>query len=170
MNERALNSRTFRKLRIVKYLGGRCRVCGYNKNLSALDVHHEDSGKKEENWDSVVRRSDWDAVLKAIDGCVLLCRNCHMETHFPLLEMADGELKNPMLRKPTGVCPVCGEDVYGLTYCSRKCDTMRRRKVERPSLDELVKMLQAKTFTEIGREFGVSDVAVHYWLRGKKKR
>ncbi len=31
----------------VKYKGGKCIICGYNKNNCALDFHHTDPSKKE---------------------------------------------------------------------------------------------------------------------------
>ena len=160
-----LSARTFRKLRIVLELGGQCLACGYKKNLAALDVHHPSRELKDSNWANLIRRSRWDVVKKGLEGCTLLCRNCHMETHHPELSLDDtGELVDPKLKKRTGVCPSCGSDVFGLTYCSKKCDGLHRRKVKnRPSCDELKQMLTNETFVAIGKRFGVSDVAVHKW-------
>jgi hypothetical protein len=48
------------KLQKVKQLGGKCSRCGYDKCLAALDIHNHKSSNP-----------------------VLLCRNCHMELHYP---------------------------------------------------------------------------------------
>ena len=69
------------KDRIVKFLGGKCSVCGYNKNNAALDVHHKDPNKKDPAW-KWVRCWRWERVEQELKTCVLLCRNCHAEEHF----------------------------------------------------------------------------------------
>ena len=35
-----------RKLELIEYKGGKCEICGYNKNLSALEFHHINSKDK----------------------------------------------------------------------------------------------------------------------------
>ena len=35
------------KLRAVDYKGGKCEICGYDKNLSALEFHHVNPENKE---------------------------------------------------------------------------------------------------------------------------
>ena len=35
-----------RKVKLVELMGGKCEICGYNKNLAALDFHHKDSSQK----------------------------------------------------------------------------------------------------------------------------
>ena len=41
-----------RKLNFVNKLGGKCSVCGYNKNLAALEFNHLDTTIKSFNLDS----------------------------------------------------------------------------------------------------------------------
>ena len=36
-----------RKYEAVLARGGKCEICGYNKNLSALEFHHKDPSEKE---------------------------------------------------------------------------------------------------------------------------
>lgn len=74
----------FRKERRDKLrmkFGGKCSKCGYNKCLSALQFHHDDSsGKKDYN-----NNGDWRASIKEIkehpERFSLLCANCHIEFH-----------------------------------------------------------------------------------------
>lgn len=47
--------------------------------------------------------------------------------------------------------------------------TIKRRKVERPPLDEIIKLVDEKGYSETGRMFGVSDNAVRKWIRFGKK-
>lgn len=78
-----------RKLEFVSRLGGQCCNCGYNTNLAALGFHHvEDSDKKFQlDLRNLANRSRV-AIESELKKCVLLCANCHMETHYPELGMA----------------------------------------------------------------------------------
>ena len=68
------------KMLIVEYLGGKCSICGYNKEISALDCHHNDG--KEKEFSICNRRSSNINTLKSeLDKCILLCSNCHRERH-----------------------------------------------------------------------------------------
>lgn len=63
----------------VAYKGGCCLLCGYDKNPGSLDFHHINSFEKCFN---ISDYSYWDEIMQAeLNKCVLLCKNCHMETH-----------------------------------------------------------------------------------------
>jgi hypothetical protein len=86
----AFARRWSKKLRAIRYLGGKCSGCG-NDNVFVLNFHHV-SGK-----DELVSRifsSDgkWKRVEKEIKKCILLCRNCHIEEHHPKSNKAKKEL------------------------------------------------------------------------------
>jgi len=66
----------------VEYKGGKCEKCGYNKNLAALDFHHLDPSKKDINWNTS-RHWGWKRQKRELDKCILVCRNCHAEIHYP---------------------------------------------------------------------------------------
>jgi hypothetical protein len=77
-----------RKLRIITTLGGKCSLCGYNKNLAAFAFHHTDPSWKQFKLDmrSLSNRT-WEAVLVELEKCVLVCANCHAELHNPDLNL-----------------------------------------------------------------------------------
>lgn len=62
----------------VKYLGGKCSKCSWDKDITALDFHHL-SGK-EFNLSRANNKS-WDVVKAELDKCILLCANCHRMEH-----------------------------------------------------------------------------------------
>lgn len=68
------------KDKVVAYLGGKCIKCGYNKSVVALDVHHLDPSKKFLEYKGIKGRK-FENIKKELDGCVLLCANCHREEH-----------------------------------------------------------------------------------------
>lgn len=63
----------------VEYLGGRCKKCGYDKYIGALQFHHRDPSQKDP-----VAFNQWlrfDKLKEELDKCDLLCANCHAEVH-----------------------------------------------------------------------------------------
>lgn len=79
------------------------------------------------------------------------------------------------------VCPGCGRSFVPCNirhrYCSQKCwgavngtalrgvPVPERRKVERPSYEQLIADVESMSFLAIGRKYGVSDNAVRKWIR-----
>jgi len=73
-----------RKLEFVNLKGGCCQICGYNKNLAALQFHHREPSKKELKLD--LRHFSNNSIQKLkveVEKCNLLCANCHLEEHNP---------------------------------------------------------------------------------------
>lgn len=77
-NFQATQLRLFLKEQAVAYLGGSCKICGYDKCVSALDFHHRDPRQK----DFVISgKMSWAVIEPELDKCVLLCATCHREVH-----------------------------------------------------------------------------------------
>lgn len=70
------------KRTLVEYKGGKCIACGYAKCKAALDFHHRDPHQKDINW-KLMRKWTPEKVKKEVDKCDLLCKNCHIELHYP---------------------------------------------------------------------------------------
>ncbi len=73
---------TRRKIEMVKEKGGKCQVCGYNKNFAALVFHHKDPKIKEASWTRLKMMSH-EKIKKELANCLLICHNCHNELHYP---------------------------------------------------------------------------------------
>lgn len=68
------------------------------------------------------------------------------------------------LRNPTK-CESCNKEISnGATKC-KDCKSFSRRKVERPSKDELSELIGKLPLTKIGKMFGVSDNSVRKWCK-----
>ena len=68
------------KRRAVKYKGGKCVICDYDRCLRALEFHHLDPKEK----DFQISRANgisWDKMTKELDKCILVCCRCHREIH-----------------------------------------------------------------------------------------
>ena len=76
-----------RKLHFVEQLGGQCSKCGYKTNLGALAFHHI-KGKDFALDVRALSNRNIEPILKEVKRCILLCNNCHAETHYPDLDLA----------------------------------------------------------------------------------
>ncbi len=67
------------KQALVREAGGRCRLCGYDRCMAALEFHHLDPEQKsfELSLRGVTRSLD--SLRAEAAKCVLLCANCHAE-------------------------------------------------------------------------------------------
>ena len=64
-------------------------------------------------------------------------------------------------------CQQCGAIITKGTvnHLCRNCYSKSTRIVERPTAEELVKLLKANNFTQVGKMFGVTDNAIRKWCR-----
>lgn len=60
------------------YLGGACKLCGYNNYIGSLEFHHRNPKEKDF---SIHSSLSWEKILCELDKCDLLCANCHREQH-----------------------------------------------------------------------------------------
>ena len=70
------------KIELVKYKGGKCEKCGYDKCIDALCFHHKNPDEKDFTIGG--RSCSFDNLKKEVDKCDLLCSNCHIEIHTEL--------------------------------------------------------------------------------------
>jgi transposase-like protein len=79
-------------------------------------------------------------------------------------------------RRPPRPCVLCGRDFYSKRpeqrYCSRECgqrvawiNRKSRRKVERPSYEQLLAEIEASNYRAVGRKYGVTDNTIRKWVR-----
>ncbi len=77
-----------RKIKIlaINYKGGKCQICGYNKCVGALDLHHVKGVKKFTMGNDGYTHS-WNEIKNELNKCILVCSNCHREIHWGLVEL-----------------------------------------------------------------------------------
>lgn len=71
------------KLKALEYKGGKCEICGYDKNYAALEFHHLDPNEKDFGIASDGYTRSWENTKEELDKCILVCANCHRELHNP---------------------------------------------------------------------------------------
>ena len=141
------------KEKACAYKGGRCEICGYDKNLAARCFHHKDPQQKDF---AIGHRTKckWGTIQKELDKCELLCIRCHAEIHdtqyreeLEKLETETGVLPRARGRR----CLVCGTRFVTETN-QRKCEccvSMKSRKTVNLSVDTIKDMIQHKSLSEI---------------------
>jgi 5-methylcytosine-specific restriction endonuclease McrA len=67
----------------IEEMGGECVLCGYHRCDAALHFHHLNPHEKDYN---ISEKSNWYDIEKELKKCVLLCSNCHRETHSGLID------------------------------------------------------------------------------------
>lgn len=98
-------------------------------------------------------------------GAVFRCNKCNSATPFywyeDFLEFTDSATKKNYRDMGWTIDVLMSENIVNRT--------MKRRKVERPPLDEIIKLVEEKGYSETGRMFGVSDNAVRKWIKFGKQ-
>jgi transposase len=72
-------SRRRRKMKqiLVEESGGRCRICGYEECMAALEFHHLDPDTKRLEINARGSSLALDRLREEARKCILLCSNCH---------------------------------------------------------------------------------------------
>ena len=94
---------------------------------------------------------------------IVLLKSEHMRLHRWLSKVEVLEL----LPIPPHNCPVCNQPINNprTSHCSHKCSSIARRKVYRPTKEDLKKDIDTMSWVAVGRKYGVSDNAVRKWAR-----
>lgn len=164
-----------RKQHLIDLKGGCCEQCGYNKCTRSLSFHHRDPKRKEFNLDlRNIGNFNWDRVVREFEKCDLLCMNCHHELHDSETDKAYLTYIMRIAESQMMICLICGHEfnivssqvkVGGGKYCSIKCCSMGRRRAERPTKDELQKLIWEMPTTHIAESYGLSDKAIEKWCK-----
>lgn len=162
-----------RKMYFINLLGGKCKKCGYNKNLSVFNFHHKDPDKKELNLDiRSMGNNSFEKLEKEVKKCSLLCSNCHLELHNPeldilnvndILEGNDIKIKLKKKLKNKNYCK-CGKEILPNSNKCRDCEMLSRIKKNKPTIKQLKKDLKTNTLTTISEKYNVSRTTIKRWL------
>jgi len=98
-----------------------------------------------------------------IENLRILCPHCHSQT-----DTFAG--KNCGHAKPKRICHICNSQIpRWLKECKCKPKVVKprpsRHKVPHPTAEELHTLVWSKPLTQLAKDLGVSDVAIHKWCR-----
>lgn len=77
----SIKSRRDKRDNLIKKLGSKCSVCGYNKYNGALEFHHKDPETKLFELSARNFHRKVSVLEEEAKKCILLCSNCHRELH-----------------------------------------------------------------------------------------
>jgi len=162
------------KQQLVDYKGGKCELCGYNKNVKALSFHHLDPNEKEYNISKYSKSLE--RLKKEVDKCQLLCMNCHAETHDKHYISTTNYKKRyqyyleKIKMKPTIIkkCKNCLCSFKPRTkfqiYCNKQC-YKKYNPTKCPTKKELEILVWQKPSINIAKQLGVSDRVIGKWCK-----
>tara|TARA_R110000851_G_scaffold330585_1_gene503571 strand:+ start:99 stop:719 length:621 start_codon:yes stop_codon:yes gene_type:complete len=151
------------KLRAVAYKGGRCEKCGYDKCPGAFDFHHTDPTEKEFSIAPKMRKGWTQELVRELDKCALLCATCHREEHWEEKEFINLSPKQPA---KIHTCVECSATLYdGKASRCVPCSLKKKEKIEWPTTDKLLLMIEKANYSAVARTLGVSDNAVRKRIR-----
>lgn len=137
-----------------------CSICGYDKNIVALDFHHTDPDVKNFSISKIKNLYINQKIKMELDKCIVICSNCHRELH----SLKEG-IFTPKILHPRSqtLCINCGNICsYGAQKCV-KCFN-KSRVTKRPLKEQLIEDLKnMKYCTRIGLKYGVTSNAVKKW-------
>lgn len=157
-----------RKIEAINSLGGKCSICGYNKNIASLEFHHLDPSKKDFQLDARKFANSSPQIIKdELAKCILVCSNCHQEIHnpdltFELIEkMQEVKTKKGLHDGVGQFCPICNKHFpkNGRTYCSKECNGKAKQDKRNtfPSLEELEKQYTiSKSWEKVAKHFNLT--------------
>ena len=148
-----------KKLIKEKYKEDKCEICGISfwQNVKIpLELHHKDGNH----------------YNNTLENFQILCPNCHsiQDGHRgrkkSLLNTEKFEEENP--KDKNNHCIDCGTLIWRGSVRCKACESERRikenkEKNNRPSREELKKLIRSMPFTTIGTKYGVTDNAIRKW-------
>lgn len=75
---------------------------------------------------------------------------------------------NSFKEKTINYCIDCGKQIYIKAKRCEACGRLARRKQIRPTREELKKLIREETFTQIGKDYGVTDNTIRKWCKAVK--
>lgn len=138
-------SRQHLKERIIKseLIDYKCEECGnegeWNGKKLSLHLEHK-NGVNDDN---------------RLKNLTFLCPNCHSQT-----ETYSGKKKKKEKKK----CE-CGREIFKTSKMCLECNSIKNRKIERPSVEYLKEDISNIGYKAVGRKYGVSDNTIRKWIK-----
>lgn len=157
--ERTNAKRRAIKKQALNLLGGSCLKCGITESY-LIDFHHVDSDLKEQSFGKLLGDSKIEEYFKELEKAVPLCANCHRTFHHL-------EKKNKItLEEFVNLKDFFHyEDTFNRSYQKIAKPVKRVNTFTAEEAELLLEKVKISSFTEVGKQLGVSGSAVQKKLR-----
>lgn len=135
----------------------KCELCGWGQenpytHKIPLEIHHKDG-----NWQN-----------NRPNNLQVLCPNCHSLTsnYKGLNKNSTRDRSDTIARKKFNICLDCGTIIYTDSVRCRECEAKHRTvPLEQMPVtrEQLKQLIRTTPFTQIGKQFGVSDNTIRKW-------
>ena len=171
-SENVMSYQKRRKKDLVRLFGGKCLICGFDKFQEALEFHHVNPQEKDFGLATGIKSLE--KQLEEAKKCIMVCSNCHRGIHAGHYEVPNNwkdqyneiiakELISQKYEKQENFCPNCGKPISrGAVHCSQ-CAALFQRKTERPDRETLKQLIRTKPFTQIAKQFNITDNGIRKW-------
>jgi hypothetical protein len=112
---------------------------------------------------------DGDHYNNELSNLTILCPNCHAQTSTyrrPKDSLNKEKIIKKIKIKTKNFCK-CGKEIRKKSKTCKNCRPVKR-KVDRPSLDIIMKDVEELGYRGTGRKYGVSDNAIRKWIKIEK--
>jgi transposase len=90
---------------LVDDAGGRCRLCGYDRSVAALEFHHLVPAEKSFSLSHRGVARSLEKARAEAKKCALLCANCHAEVEAGLIKLAPDDVAGLQSRNDPAMRP-----------------------------------------------------------------
>lgn len=146
------------KKHALALLGGSCLKCGITEPY-LIDFHHVDSELKEESFGRLLANSQIEEYFKELEKAIPLCSNCHRTFHH--LEQNGVKLEDFVPLEDF----FHYEDIFDRSYKKIEKPVRQLNTFTPEEAELLLEKIRASSFTEVGRELGISATAVQKKLK-----
>lgn len=127
------------------------KIIGIITDLKTTDMKHREIAKK------------WNTSIETVQG-INTGRHWKHNISYPIQYNTKNQKEIYNYK-----CKICGNnfetDEKDQIYCSQECFHISQRRSERPSKEELFKLIKTTPFIQIGKMYGVSDNAIRKWCK-----
>ncbi|KKN20513.1 hypothetical protein LCGC14_0934900 [marine sediment metagenome] len=161
-----------RKKILYEKINFTCQYCSYNKNKKMLDIHHYDGNHNNNKIENLRVLCVWCHNLYHrldinIDVPIIITKK-ELDIELNKYKKRSFEKCEKRIKKPK-ICYLCSKKFIPWNqkqkYCSYKCSSFSIRRVERPTKEELIELIEKNPMTKVGKMFDVSDNAIRKWAR-----